>query len=76
MQKPVAGSVDAYEIDDTENAGEIRALEEISPPDDVVHLTVERMVDVSVVGVRMRSPNAGMGKVMSPEPLHWPDWGE
>jgi hypothetical protein len=54
LQKAADGSVDAYEIDDTEDAGEIRALEaqvsEILAADDVVHLAAA-MEPGSVAGV-------------------------
>jgi len=54
LQKAADGSVDAYEIDDTQDAGEIRALEaqvsEILAADDVVHLAAA-MEPGSVAGV-------------------------
>ena len=54
LQKAADGSVDAYEIDDTEDAGEIRTLEaqvsEILAADDVVHLAAA-MEPGSVAGV-------------------------
>ncbi|HKF34304.1 MAG TPA: DUF6325 family protein [Jatrophihabitantaceae bacterium] len=54
LQKAADGSVDAYEIDDTEDAGEIRALaaqvSEILAADDVVHLAAA-MEPGSVAGV-------------------------
>jgi len=54
LQKAADGSVDAYEIDETEDAGEIRALEahvsEILAADDVLHLA-EAMEPGSVAGV-------------------------
>jgi hypothetical protein len=54
LQKAEDGSVDAYEIDDTEDAGEIRALEtqvsEILAADDVMHLAAA-MEPGSVAGV-------------------------
>jgi len=66
LQKAVDRSVDAYEIDDAEDprarSGHWKPACEISPPDDVVHLAVESMDDVSAVGSSDRSPNAGMGK--------------
>jgi len=54
LQKAADGSVDAYEIDDAEDAGAIRALEtqvsEILAADDVVHLAAA-MEPGSVAGV-------------------------
>jgi len=54
LQKAADGSVDAYEIDATDDAGEIRALEaqvsEILAEDDVVHLAAA-MEPGSVAGV-------------------------
>jgi hypothetical protein len=54
LQKAVDGSVDAYEIDETDAAGEIRALEthvsEILAADDVAHLAAA-MEPGSVAGV-------------------------
>ena len=54
LQKAADGSVDAYEIDETEDAGEIRALEaqvsEILAADDVMHLAAA-MEPGSVAGV-------------------------
>jgi hypothetical protein len=54
LQKAADGSVDAYEIDETADAGEIRALEahvsEILAADDVVHLAAS-MEPGSVAGV-------------------------
>jgi uncharacterized protein DUF6325 len=54
LQKAADGSIDAYEIDETEAAGEIRALEthvsEILAADDVEHLAAA-MEPGSVAGV-------------------------